>query len=294
MSSTHIPTPGTPTSGPAVANAPTPTPARTGAPAVLRRVWSISRAELRLFLRNPTILLTALGLPIVMVAFMGAVAGKGATGGLFTTFLVNTLLQWALLLVVYYNLTTVFVARREEGVFQRMSTGEATPWEAVTAAALPSLGVLLVQLVAGGVVASVVFGAPDLPNALLVVAATVLGAVTMVTLAAWTSSFTATVEGAQYSTLPVFFVLMFLSGLTFPLDFLPDALQRLATLTPLHAVADLVSLGMAGVPLGDEGGAPAGFMESWSPALEPLAALLVWTVVVTWIARRTMRFTRRR
>lgn len=274
---------------------PVPAPARTGVPAAIRRVWSIGRAEGRLFLRNPTILLTALGLPVVMVVvFMGAVAGDASSGAGFTTFLVNTLLQWALLLVVYYNLTTIFVSRREDGVFQRMSTGEATPWEAVAAASLPSVAVLLTQLVAGGAVSAWVFGVPSMTNLPLVMTAALLGCVTMVAMAAWTSSFTSTVEGAQYSTLPVFFVLMFLSGLSFPLDFLSDTLQRIASLTPLHAVADLVSLGMSGVTLGADASSTPGFAGSWSEALDPLAVLLAWTVVMVWLARTTMRFTRRR
>lgn len=258
---------------------------------VLRRVRSIAMAEARLFLRNRTIAATALGLPLVMVVFFAAV-GDTADGAAFSTYLANTLLQWGLLLVVFYNLTTIFVARREDGVFQRMSTGEATPWEALSAASLPSLAVLLVQVVAGGTAAILAFGAPAMTNPLFILAAIALGSIIMVALAAWTSSFTTTVEGAQYSTLPGFFILMLLSGLTFPLDLLPEGLRTLATFTPLHAVAELVSVGMNGSRLGEV--SSLSFQQSWGEGLRPLGVLVIWTVVTLWLARATMRFTRRR
>lgn len=258
----------------------------------LRRIWAIGLAETRLFTRNTTILLTALGLPLAMVAFMAGIMGGAADGSVFTTFLVNVLLQWALLLVIYYNLTTIFVARREDGVFQRMSTGEATAWEAVVGAALPSVGVLLIQVIVGGVGASFVFGFPPMTNPLFVILAVLLGCLLMIFLAAWTSSFTATVEGAQYSTMPLFFALLFFSGVNFNLDFLPEAVQAVAERTPLHAVGDLVSLGMSGALMGSAN--QVGFVASWSEGIGQLGVLIAWCFVFGLLARSSMRFNRRR
>lgn len=258
----------------------------------MRRIGAVSVGEVRLFLRNPVIMGTALGLPLVMVVFFGAIMGDANSGSQFTTFLVNTLLQWALLLVVYYNLTTVFVARREEGVFQRMSTGEMTPWEGVIAAALPSVAIVVLQIIIGGVGASIAFGAPPLTNPVFVVLAIILGCAVMVCLAAWTSSFTSTVEGAQYSTMPLFFLLMFFSGVNFPLDFLPQAVQSIASCTPLYAVGDLMSLGLSGQTMNSD--VHATFGQSWSQGLASLLVLVAWTVATVWLARSTMRFAKRR
>ena len=62
-----------------------------------------------------------------MVVIMGPMLGRDLIGPAFATFLTEMLATWSLLMVVYYNLTVIFVTRREEGVFQRMSTREATP-----------------------------------------------------------------------------------------------------------------------------------------------------------------------
>ncbi|MSS85134.1 ABC transporter permease [Actinomycetaceae bacterium WB03_NA08] len=258
----------------------------------MRRIRAVSVGEVRLFLRTPVIMGTALGLPLVMVVFFGAIMGDANSGSRFTTFLVNTLLQWALLLVVYYNLTTVFVARREEGVFQRMSTGEVTPWEGVIAAALPSFVIVLLQIVIGGVSASIVFGMPPLTNLILVVCAVIMGCIVMVSLAAWTASFTSTVEGAQYSTMPLFFLMMFFSGVNFPLDFLPDAVQTVASYTPLYAVGELMSLGLSGYTTNSV--ETFDFIQSWSHGLTPLLVLLAWSIATVVLARSTMRFAKRR
>lgn len=257
-----------------------------------RRVWAISGAETRLFVRNPTILLTAIGLPLLGVVFVGLVGGGEATGGEFTAYLINTLLQWALLLVIYYNLTTIFVSRREDGVFQRMATGEATSWEGAIGSAVPSIVVLVVQIIVGSILASAWFGSPAWTNPVYVVIAVVLGCTMMVALAAWTSSFTATVESAQYSTLPLFFALMILSGVSFSLALFPEALQRIAARTPLYAVGDLMSLGMSGTSL--EPAEPVSFAQSWSAGFPALATLIIWTVIFIWLARSTMRFVKRR
>ena len=113
---------------------------------VIKRIYSIARAEVLLFVRNPTLLMTALLLPVVMVAVLAPSLGAAMEGASFSSFIVQTLAVWALLLIVYVNLTTIFVSRREDGVFQRMSTGEASPWEGMIAASVPSVVVTLVQV----------------------------------------------------------------------------------------------------------------------------------------------------
>ena len=86
---------------PAAPAAPLATPLaapRTAGP--LRRVAAIGRAEVTLFVRNPTILATALLLAPAMVVIMGPMLGRDLIGPAFATFLTEMLATWSLLLVV--------------------------------------------------------------------------------------------------------------------------------------------------------------------------------------------------
>ena len=266
----------------------------------LKRVWAITRAETLLFLRNPTILLTALLLPITMVVILGPSLGANMGGAAFSSFLVQTLAVWALLLIVYVNLTTIFVSRREEGVFQRMATGEASPWEAMIAGSVPSLVVALVQVGLGVVGSLVLVDGAGTVNPILVLLAIVGASIFLGGLAAWTSRYTTTVEGAQFSTMPVLMLLILTSGTLLPLDVLPESVSRLLEWTPFYAVSELISLGMTGgamqIPGAEAvaGESAATFVDSWGAALTPLAVLAIWAFLAVLLARRTMVFSRRR
>lgn len=259
----------------------------------LRRILAMSRAEVTLFIRNRTILLTALLTAPVMVLALGPVMGNALEGPAFTLFLVQMLSAWSLLFVVYYNVTCILVARREDGVFQRLSTGEATRWEALIATSLPSILVFLIQMLLGGGVAMLLFGAPTFANPVLPLVGVIGGAVIMTALSAWTSSLTTTVEGAQYSTMPLLMVFLVLSGTSLPLSVMPDAVQTAASATPLYAVGDLIGLGLEGTALRHTA-ASADLGASWTAAARPVVVLAAWALVGIWAARARMRFVPRR
>ena len=262
-------------------------------PRALRRITAIGRAEIRLFVRNPTVLATALLFAPVTVGLMSPLLGRDLTGPAFATFLVGMLATWSMLMVVYYNLTIIFVTRREEGVFQRMSTGEASPWEALIGACLPSAAVAVAQVVLGTAAAMAFMGMHSLANPLLMLVALAGGIVFLAATAAWSSTWTATVEGAQYSTMPLFLVLIVLSGSCLPAASMSAGMRAIAARSPLYAMSDLVSLGMTGTSL-DGGITAEGFTGTLIAAGRPALCLACWCVAAWAIAGRTMRFARRR
>ncbi|MGO1590946.1 MAG: ABC transporter permease [Ancrocorticia sp.] len=265
---------------------------------VLKRIWSITRAETILFSRNPTIFLTALLLPAVMVVILAPTLGQQMAGAVFASFLVQTLAAWGLLLVIYVNLTTIFVARRQEGFFQRMATGEATSWEAMIGGSIPSFLVAVVQVVIAVLGSALFVDGAGVTNPLLVAVAVLGGAIFLGALAAWTSRFTNTVEGAQYSTMPIMMALILTSGTLMPLSLFPDRVAQLLEWTPFYAMGDLISLGMTGegVGAGVVAGAQAEALSasSWEGALVPAAVLIAWCGLALLLAKRTMVFAPRR
>ncbi|WP_265522172.1 ABC transporter permease [Oerskovia flava] len=267
-----------------------------GLRARLRRTGSLVRAETRLLLRNRTALFNGLALAPAMVAFLHvtgtfealAAADPGASVGALA---LVSLACFALMFVVYYNLASAYVARREELVLKRLRTGQVTDAEILAGAATPAVVTLLGQLVLGGAAVALWIGLDVPTNLVLVLVALLGGTFVFTTLAAASTAFTRTLESAQLSTLPIMAVALLFSGVTLPLDVLPDPVQVIAQLTPLHAVAELLGTGLTGV---GPDGATYSFVESFAAGAAPLAVLAAWCLAGAWLAGRYMSWEPRR
>ncbi|MEV7294404.1 ABC transporter permease [Streptomyces microflavus] len=250
------------------------------ASASARRLTALVRAELILLVRNRSAIFVALVLPIVMIFSIRAslqqidlagtglsIAGAALTGGIGIV----------LVQVVYMTLVTGYVTRREELVLKRLRTGEVTDREILAANALPAVALALVQvvlLVAAGAVAFDL-SAPKRPE--LFLAGLLVGLVMMSGLAAATSAVTRTVQTSQLTTLPLFFVSLFASGIFVPLDIFPDGLASVFELLPLTGVMTLIRHGWLG---GVEGG----------DLLTAAVAALAWTAFAVFAVQRWFRW----
>ncbi|MFC8655908.1 ABC transporter permease [Streptomyces parvus] len=257
-----------------------PSPAPSGWSASLRRLNALARAELILLIRNRSAIFVALVLPIVMIFSIRAsleqidlagtglsVAGAALTGGIGIV----------LVQVVYMNLVTGYVTRREELVLKRLRTGEVTDREILISTALPSVALAVLQSVLLVVAGAIAFdlSAPKRPDLFLL--GLLVGFVMMSALAAATSAVTRTVQTSQLTTLPLFFVSLFASGIFVPLDVFPDKLAAVFELLPLTGVMTLVRHGWLG---GVEGG----------DLVTAAVAALAWTAFAVFAVRRWFRW----
>ncbi|WP_326737537.1 ABC transporter permease [Streptomyces sp. NBC_01022] len=248
------------------------------------RLTALGRAELTLLFRNRTAVFVALLMPAAMVVAMKStleqvdlggtgltVAGAALTGGI----------GMVLLQVIYMNMVAAYVARREELVLKRLRTGEVTDGEILTGTALPSAALALAQTVVIVVAGTAFFGldAPERPELLLL--GLLLGVVLMTALAGATSVLTRTVQTAQLTTLPLFFLSIMGSGLFVPLEILPDPLASACEFLPLTGVMTLVRAGWLGSADGTDllGAALTG---------------LVWTALAVFAVQRWFRWDPRR
>lgn len=259
----------------------------TGAP---RRVRAIALAEVRLLVRNRTAMFTALALPLITVAGLSSI-GFGEDGDLPLGALVVTMLVgFTLLYVVYYNLVSAYVGRREDLVLKRLRVGELTDTEILAGTALPSVLVALVQVVLSAVVAAIAFGLDAPVNLPLAVLAVLAGVVLFVLLAAASTAFTRNVEMAQVSTLPVVFLCMgsmIFSGVMTSEDSIPDGVRTVVQFIPLSPVVDLVRLGLTGQTAD---GGTVGFAGSWGESVLPGLIAAAWIAIGAWALRRWFRW----
>ncbi|MET8758508.1 ABC transporter permease [Lentzea sp. NPDC004782] len=234
------------------------------------RAVAVGQAELKLFWRNKTALFNSLILPLLLVPALMAADADGVP-------LVIGLTGFVLLMAVYYNLVTTFVARREELVLKRLRVGELMDPEILLGASLPSVVVALGQMTLFAVIVGVMTGIdlPSRPWFLLV--GVVGGVIVFMLLAAASSAFTRTVEMAQVTSLPVLMACVLGSGLFFPVSVLPDSVGTVLRLLPLSPVLDLLRAGWDG-----------------GPVLRPMIVLALWIGLGTYAVRRWFRWDPRR
>jgi ABC-2 type transport system permease protein len=251
-----------------------------------RRVLALASAEIRLLLRNRTAAVNSLLGPILLFGIVGVIIVSNG-GELDGPSLIARAIGITLIFVTYYNLVTTFVARREELVLLRMRTGELTDGEVLFGTAVPTLLVTVAQILVVGV-GVVVLGKWWAPvDVVLPLLALLGGAALMVVLAAVSTSFTRTVEAAQFTTLPLVLTAMLLSGLLVPLSDFPEQLAHVFRFLPLTPVIELSRLGLVGQTWNGHAVETAG---AWAAAPVPLAVLAGWLVAGAFIARLVFRW----
>jgi ABC-2 type transport system permease protein len=245
---------------------------------------ALARAELTLLGRSRATLFTALFVPLLLPLSVRTATDEmdlGEAGLSVGTVILSAAIGFSLLFAIYAALTNVYVVRREELVLKRLRTGELRDPEILVGAALPAAGIGLAQclLLAIGCTVLLDVGAPSAPH--LALLGVLLGVVLCVALAALTASFSRTAESAQITSLPLVFVSLLGSGITVPLEVLPDRLASFLELLPLSPVITLVRGGWTGDLSAYE-------------ALGAMATALAWTVLAVFAVRRWFRWEPRR
>ncbi|GAA4691329.1 ABC transporter permease [Phytohabitans rumicis] len=255
------------------------------------RVRAIGRAELTLLWRNRTAMVNAVLLPVGAVALVAAVNAGDAIERADNATFVTGLLGLILLSVVYYNLVSTYVARREELVLKRLRTGEVTDAEILAGTASPTVVIAVAQVVLCVGVGAALVGLPVPVNVPVLVLGVLAGVVVFVLLAAASATFTHTVEMAQVTTLPVLLLCTVGSGIVVPTQMLPEPIAAVLRFLPLTPAVDLMRLGWLGTT-GD--GTPADFAGVFGPAAVPAAILAAWAAVGVAAVRRWFRWAPRR
>ncbi|HWH24376.1 MAG TPA: ABC transporter permease [Candidatus Limnocylindria bacterium] len=169
------------------------------------------------------------------------------------------------------------VAQREKQILKRLA---ATPLSRVTfvgANVAMRLLIAAVQTVLIVGIGAVLFGVTVIGDVLVVAGLIALGALAFLAVGYLIAARARTEESANAMTSVVQFPLMFLSGIFFPISFMPDWLQPVAALMPLTYLADALRQTMVG-------GA------AYAPLWLDVAVLVGWMVGCFAIAARWFRW----
>lgn len=169
------------------------------------------------------------------------------------------------------------VADREKLILKRLAATPLARWQLVAGHVLMRLGIAVVQTIVIVAVGALLFGVRTTGNWLAVGGFVFLGALVFLALGYVIASFAPTEDAAGAMTSVVQFPLMFLSGIFFAIDQMPQGLQMVARFIPLTYLGDALRQTMV------DGAA-------FSPLWVCVAVLLAWLVGCFAVAARFFRW----
>ncbi|MBP2322452.1 ABC-2 type transport system permease protein [Kibdelosporangium banguiense] len=223
--------------------------------------------ELRLLLRKRITAVSVLAVPIGVCAlawlqYRGMAASEWPSSLGFTATMM-------LLFSVFLVSTTVFTARRQSLVLQRLRTSELSDNGVFAGVSVPIMLVGLVQLVVFFAFC-IAIGAPSPSRPLFVLLGLILGLVLALLAGIATAAFSRSVEVTQITAMPV--LLAGMAGM-FMVPQTDSVVSTIGTLLPFAGIGELITKGWAGS----------------TPSLA-LASSLVWLLILGFTAARYFKW----
>jgi ABC-2 type transport system permease protein len=200
-------------------------------PAQTRRFYGLS--DLRLvgrqvyyeqlsFWLNPVGAIFTVGFPLVFLILLGASAGSSRVKILgnvkLIQYYVPAFVAFGVMSACFTTLAIVLVNRREEGLLKRLRLSPLPAWAFLGAVFISTLLVAFVQVIVLLAVGRLGFGVHLPANIGAFVVAVVVGGLSFTALGAAISTLIPNPDAAGPVTNVVFFVLLFLAGLWFPIN----------------------------------------------------------------------------
>jgi ABC-2 type transport system permease protein len=231
-----------------------------------------ARVELLLTLRRAESLLVSLVIPVGILVFFGEVDALHTTLRDPVAFLVPGVLALAVMSTAMVSLGIATGYERRYGVLKRLGT---TPLSRTGLLVAKTATVLAIEVLQSVVIVATGFALGWDPRGSIAAAVGLLLVGTVVfagigLLLAGTLRAEANLAVAN----GLFLALLFLGGMAYPLDRLPDALEALAKALPAAALAESVR----------------GALSSAGPPVWSLVVLLAWTVGAPLVATRVFRW----
>ena len=253
------------------------TTATVSRPSPVGRILALAGGELRLLLRNRTVAVSSIAVPLGLGLFWAfTFRGDGPGHSIVLALQLAVVLGMS----IYVTATQIVVARRQSRVLKRMRTTAMSDGELLTATVLPTVVLGLVQLLLFAAI-NAATGIPLPVDPVPLTFAVLGGVVLAVTAALATTVVTPSAERAQITTLPLMLVLL---GSAIILAIAPaEGVWQAAVVVPGAAVGQLVQLSMTGT--------------TWTPAalglpavLPAVVALVAWSAVFARVAARRFRW----
>lgn len=242
----------------------------------LRRMTAV---ELKLFLREPPVLIFGVATPVLLLVIFGSipamrVANPEFGGRSFVQIYLPAVLSMSVATLSLSGLTQILGSYRERGVLRRLAATPVSPAAVLIAQLVVHLVTALATLVALLAIGRLAFGIPLPANPLGFAVSYLLAAVGTLALGLLIAALAPTARIAAGIGAACFFPLVFLAGLWTPGPMMPALFRRIADYTPLGAGSQALA---------------ATWQGQWPSALH-LVVLAGLAVLLTGLAARTFRW----
>ena len=246
----------------------------------MRGLWQLTWLEVKIFMREPLGAIGAVLVPVALFLVIGRTVGVRLSAAAPGQGMMSTGIPVLVSLLIGINavlsLVTIISIYREGGILRRLRATPLRPHTILTAHVLVKLLFTLLTLIAM-VLAGRRFYPANVDAPLLSFAvALLIVTVSILTIGFVIASAVPTARFAQPVGAIIFYPMIALSGLFFPLDALPPGLQMLARVLPLSYAVSL----LRGIWMGDP----------WSAHVLDLAAMAAVFVICTALSARVFRW----
>jgi ABC-2 type transport system permease protein len=248
---------------------------------MLRGLGRLTWLEIKIFLREPLGAFGAIGVPVLAFVVMGRMLGgrgvpSSATAGAFVRVGLPVFAALLIAISAVLSLVTIISIYRESGILKRLRATPLRSHTILTAHVLVKLAFTAVTLCAL-VLAGKRYYPADIDAPLFAFAiALLLSTVSILSIGFLIASIVPTARFAQPIGAIIFYPMVALSGLFFPLAALPPVWQYVARALPLTYVVSLLQ----GIWIG----------EPWSAHLGDIGVLALVFVVCTALSSKVFRW----
>jgi ABC-2 type transport system permease protein len=204
-------------------------------------------AELRLYVRDKTVVLFSLFFPVITVVFFGYLNRGGQVGTVsYASFLIAGGIGMVVTSAAFQNLSAALARQRDAGILKRVGGTPLRVRTLVGAKLLVAAAVILAQTAVLITVNVVLFQAQLGGNLFWMLVVLTLGIVTFSTMGIALAGFCRNAEVAAAAGVAVALPMQFLCGTLFPLQDMPPVLRHLAHVLPLTYFVDALRVTMLG------------------------------------------------
>lgn len=247
---------------------------------MLRGLWRLTWLEIKIFLREPLGAIGSIVIPVVFYVVLGRVMARSgpsdARAAEFTRIGVPVLLALTIAISAVLSLVTIISIYREGGILKRLRATPLRPWTILTAHVLVKLiftaATVTLMLLAGRryYPADLEIPAVSFTLALLICTFSIMSVGFVIASIVPTARFAQPVAGA------IFWPMIGLSGLFYPIAQMPPGLQAIARWLPVTCAVSL----LRGILAGD----------AWSAHATDLGALAIVFGACTALSARIFRW----
>ncbi len=237
-----------------------------------------AQAELRLTLRDKTVLLFSLLFPVITVTFFGYLNRGGQVGEVsYASFLIAGGIGMVVSSAAFQNLSAALARQRDVGILKRLGGTPLRVWTLVGAKVFVAAAVILAQTSIMVAVNVLLFKAELGGSPFWTLAVLTLGVVTFSTMGIALAGLCRNADVASAAGIAVALPMQFLCGTLFPLEEMPPVLRNLAQVLPLTYFVNALRGAML------SGGGPVEYAGDWLVLVGCLAvAFLVAVKTFRW------------